>query len=951
MNRGFSYTGPRHLMATSTSSLAKYRPAILALTAIAAGCTVFYIQNVYWSSAASLPPAPTQSALHRSNARRRNRQSRNTNEIQSNGDGEQSRLGNPIDPTSDRENRPESGFRPSSSPQPIAVADLPAEVEALEGRETIVDVESEHSWRDEADNDDNNKEGQSLLSLLFRIAEEQARKEGYIHRGVTCNSCNTMPILGIRYRCANCADFDLCEQCEAMQIHPRTHLFYKVRIPAPFLGNPRQPQPVWYPGKPSLISQPLPKSKLVRFLSETAFQTAEIEALWEQFRCLAGTEWVEDPDHYHLAIDRTTFDKCFVPNTTIRPPPPNLIYDRMFSFYDTNHDGLIGFEEFLKGLSSLTKQKWDDRRRRIFDGYDINQDGYVDRKDFLRMFRAFYALSKELTKEIVTAMDEDMYEEGGARDIIMSNQPISSAFSGPIPLGERSRTTEGKRQDEIGDDVVIDDVGTVKESGEDTGDHNEVLADVVEAAAFGSICNERIMDSESMFTQDPLAWPPKYANAADVKAALDRDASLEDINDAGERRKVIRAALRRITTLEEQRRTVRQRGVHKRWQRRQFYLDEEDGASPPDDFKPDETDEIPPALRRSRSSSKVRFQDDLTTDDEHETRSATSMSSRSIPVGERWGGYEVPEAEKDVGREILYQVTQEGLNELLDPIFEQREDLAIMVQRTKRERKNFRSRISAFATEEIRESIKMSMDKFQRAWRRGESPSFPDAEGFIRLFTMVDDDPPAMEFEINMSMNQANNSSDDHSGDQLLYQARSQLSGQETLSQPSRPETLATDPEFPPTTVDHPSPVTTFDDLNQAIEPEISSKSIDELLESASYAISSELTPDPTLPQNRPNGSSVRSIPTSPTLGSSPDSSIPLSPTSNSTSSSVKLNGLGPVSVDRLMFLVALDQIEAEDLERGGPGRLNFEEFDEVLAGSKGGSLSFVGAWIEMAKF
>ncbi|KNC71941.1 hypothetical protein SARC_15513, partial [Sphaeroforma arctica JP610] len=62
--------------------------------------------------------------------------------------------------------------------------------------------------------DINNKESQNLLNLLYTIAEDQARQEGYVHRGLTCNSCHVGVIRGVRYKCANCADFDLCELCE-----------------------------------------------------------------------------------------------------------------------------------------------------------------------------------------------------------------------------------------------------------------------------------------------------------------------------------------------------------------------------------------------------------------------------------------------------------------------------------------------------------------------------------------------------------------------------------------------------------------------------------------------------------------------------------------------------------------------------------------------------------------
>ena len=89
----------------------------------------------------------------------------------------------------------------------------------------------------------------SIFCLLFNIAEDQARKEGYIHRGITCNSCQTSPICGIRYKCANCVDYDVCERCEVRDDHNKTHLFIKIRIPMPPLTNPRAPclKPL-YPG-------------------------------------------------------------------------------------------------------------------------------------------------------------------------------------------------------------------------------------------------------------------------------------------------------------------------------------------------------------------------------------------------------------------------------------------------------------------------------------------------------------------------------------------------------------------------------------------------------------------------------------------------------------------------------------------------------------------------------
>jgi len=53
-----------------------------------------------------------------------------------------------------------------------------------------------------------------------------------VHTGVTCDGCNKSPIVGVRYKCANCPNFDLCEECEAKgTLHVATHVFVKIRKP------------------------------------------------------------------------------------------------------------------------------------------------------------------------------------------------------------------------------------------------------------------------------------------------------------------------------------------------------------------------------------------------------------------------------------------------------------------------------------------------------------------------------------------------------------------------------------------------------------------------------------------------------------------------------------------------------------------------------------------------
>ncbi|BFZ22142.1 hypothetical protein BsWGS_25182 [Bradybaena similaris] len=69
-----------------------------------------------------------------------------------------------------------------------------------------------------------------LLNDIFGI------REPAFHEGVYCDGCNK-EIYGIRYKCGNCLDFDLCSICENQpNLHDQTHVFLKLRTPAPRAG-------------------------------------------------------------------------------------------------------------------------------------------------------------------------------------------------------------------------------------------------------------------------------------------------------------------------------------------------------------------------------------------------------------------------------------------------------------------------------------------------------------------------------------------------------------------------------------------------------------------------------------------------------------------------------------------------------------------------------------------
>jgi len=69
-------------------------------------------------------------------------------------------------------------------------------------------------------------------------AEEEDVDAPAIHANIICDGCGVTPLRGIRYKCSVCRDYDLCEACEARDVHPQ-HALLKMRKAVTVTGPSR----------------------------------------------------------------------------------------------------------------------------------------------------------------------------------------------------------------------------------------------------------------------------------------------------------------------------------------------------------------------------------------------------------------------------------------------------------------------------------------------------------------------------------------------------------------------------------------------------------------------------------------------------------------------------------------------------------------------------------------
>ena len=76
----------------------------------------------------------------------------------------------------------------------------------------------------------------SKLAILEQTIIDEISKKSIlvptnVHKGIKCSNCGMENIVGIRYKCTICPNFNLCEICEENIEHDEDHVLLKIKDP------------------------------------------------------------------------------------------------------------------------------------------------------------------------------------------------------------------------------------------------------------------------------------------------------------------------------------------------------------------------------------------------------------------------------------------------------------------------------------------------------------------------------------------------------------------------------------------------------------------------------------------------------------------------------------------------------------------------------------------------
>lgn len=129
----------------------------------------------------------------------------------------------------------------------------------------------------------------------------------------------------------------------------------------------------------------------------TRFSEAEIKRIYRGFKAECPTGVVKE-DTFKIIYAQ------FFPQGA----NTGLYAHYVFNTLDQDHSGIVSFEDFVQGLSVLSRGSVEEKLRWTFSLYDINGDGYITREEMTDIVTAIYELMGRLPD---TCPDEEKIKE------------------------------------------------------------------------------------------------------------------------------------------------------------------------------------------------------------------------------------------------------------------------------------------------------------------------------------------------------------------------------------------------------------------------------------------------------------------------------------------------------------------------------------------------------------
>ncbi|KAF5478082.1 hypothetical protein F2P56_004670 [Juglans regia] len=151
------------------------------------------------------------------------------------------------------------------------------------------------------------------------------------------------------------------------------------------------------------IKQRLKCEELNVLASQAPFNVTEIETLYKLFMKLSSSivsDGVISKEEFQLGLFRNSKKQ-------------SLFADRIFYLFDSKHDGVIEFEEFVRSLSVFHPEASQEEKVAFaFQIYDIWKSGFIEREEVKKMLLEFLKDSDMfLSDDIIESIIEKTFEE------------------------------------------------------------------------------------------------------------------------------------------------------------------------------------------------------------------------------------------------------------------------------------------------------------------------------------------------------------------------------------------------------------------------------------------------------------------------------------------------------------------------------------------------------------